>query len=183
MTTRHIATLLTAVFITAAMTPMQAHPEQQKVRSIADTIRLHSAGRVTITCGEGVEALAEIDSTAVRQPSVRQESENSNTPASPTTTPTQRRHAVHRAGYRIQVYSDNNQRQAKAKAQRIAASIGKQFPHYGLYLTYTSPYWRLRVGDFTTQEAARSAMSALRAKFPSLAGDMRVVRDKIKVYE
>ena len=90
---------------------------------------------------------------------------------------------MHRAGYRIQVYSDNNQRQAKAKAQQIAANIGKQFPSYGLYLTYNAPYWRLRVGDFTTQEAAHSALRALRAKFPALAGDMRVVRDRIKVYE
>ena len=182
MTTRHIATLLAATFIATAMAPIQAHPERQKVRSIADTIRLRSAGRVTITCSDGVEALAEIDSVTVRQPSSRPESGESDAPT-PTTAPSQRRHAVHRAGYRVKVYSDNNQRQAKAKAQRIAASIGKQFPHYGLYLTYTSPYWRLRVGDFTTQESARSAMSALKAKFPSLAGDMRVVRDKIKVYE
>ena len=155
-----------------------AQPGKHNVRSIADTIRTNSNGRVTITCSDGVEALAVIDTTEVRQPSARHESDTDESPAT-----TQRRHAVHRAGYRIQVYSDNNQRQAKAKAQQIAANIGKQFPSYGLYLTYNAPYWRLRVGDFTTQEAAHSALRALRAKFPALAGDMRVVRDRIKVYE
>ena len=159
--------------------PASAQPGKHNVRSIADTIRTNSNGRVTITCSDGVEALAVIDTTEVRQPSARHESDTDESPA----TTTQRRHAVHRAGYRIQVYSDNNQRQAKAKAQQIAANIGKQFPSYGLYLTYNAPYWRLRVGDFTTQEAAHSALRALRAKFPALAGDMRVVRDRIKVYE
>lgn len=161
------------------MAPASAQPGKHNVRSIADTIRTNSNGRVTITCSDGVEALAVIDTTEVRQPSARHESDTDESPA----TTTQRRHAVHRAGYRIQVYSDNNQRQAKAKAQQIAANIGKQFPSYGLYLTYNAPYWRLRVGDFTTQEAAHSALRALRAKFPALAGDMRVVRDRIKVYE
>lgn len=182
MRTPHIATAVVAALMATALIPAAASAGQHKVRSIADSIRMQSGGRVTITCGDGVEALAEIDTTTVAAPSVRHESTTGNEPTETTTTPT-RRHAVHKAGYRIQVYSDNNQRQAKAKAQRIAASIGKQFPHYGLYLTYNAPYWRLRVGDFTSQEAARSAMSALRSKFPSLAGDMRVVRDKVKVYE
>ena len=171
MKKQHFAILAAAAFITAAMAPASAQPGKHNVRSIADTIRTNSNGRV--------EALAVIDTTEVRQPSARHESDTDESPA----TTTQRRHAVHRAGYRIQVYSDNNQRQAKAKAQQIAANIGKQFPSYGLYLTYNAPYWRLRVGDFTTQEAAHSALRALRAKFPALAGDMRVVRDRIKVYE
>ena len=168
----------TALFATA-IAPASAQPGQQKVRSIADSIRTNSNGRVTITCSDGVEALAVIDTTSVSQPSVRQENGTDEPPA----TTSQRRHAVHRIGFRIQVYSDNNQRQAKAKAQKIAASIGAQFPHYGLYLTYNAPYWRLRVGDFTTHDAARTALGALKAKFPAMAGDMRVVKDKIKVYE
>lgn len=179
MKKQHFAILAAAAFITAAMAPASAQPGKHNVRSIADTIRTNSNGRVTITCSDDVEALAVIDTTEVRQPSARHESDTDESPA----TTTQRRHAVHRAGYRIQVYSDNNQRQAKAKAQQIAANIGKQFPSYGLYLTYNAPYWRLRVGDFTTQEAAHSALRALRAKFPALAGDIRVVRDRIKVYE
>lgn len=182
MRTPHIATIVVAAVMATALIPAAARAGQHKVRSIADSIRMQSGGRVTITCGDGVEALAEIDSTAVETPSVRHESTSGNETSETTTTTTHRR-VVHKSGYRIQVYSDNNQRQAKSKAQQIASSIKRQFPHYGLYLTYNAPYWRLRVGDFTTQEAARSAMSALKSKFPSLAGDMRVVRDKVKVYE
>ena len=150
MKKQHFAILAAAAFITAAMAPASAQPGKHNVRSIADTIRTNSNGRVTITCSDGVEALAVIDTTEVRQPSARHESDTDESPAT---------------------------------TQQIAANIGKQFPSYGLYLTYNAPYWRLRVGDFTTQEAAHSALRALRAKFPALAGDMRVVRDRIKVYE
>ena len=60
--------------------------------------------------------------------------------------------------------------------------IGEEYPSFGLYLTYKAPYWRLRVGDFLTEEEARETMSEMRRKFPSLSGDMRVVRERIKVY-
>ena len=179
MKSRHIATILTAAAIASVLLPAPAPAQQRRVRSIVDTIRANSHGNVNITLGDGVEKLAVADTAATPSSRHLPASEPSTTESTGST----HRQAVHRAGYRVQVYSDNNQRQAKAKAQNIAAKIGKQFPSYGLYLAYKAPYWRLRVGDFTTQEAARSAMSALRAKFPSLAGDMRVVRDRIKVYE
>lgn len=176
MDIRHIAPLIAAALIATAMTPASANPEHHKVRSITDTIRVKSAGRVTINCSDEVEALAVVDTTIVgRQPLATETTTSGST--------SQHKQVVHRAGYRVQVYSDNNQRVAKSKAQGIASKIKVQFPHYGLYLAYKAPYWRLRVGDFTTQDAARTAMNALKSKFPTLAGDMRVVRDRVKVYE
>ncbi len=176
MDIRHIAPLIAAAFIATAMSSASASPEHHKVRSIADSIRVKSNGSVTINCSNDVEALAVVDTTTVGRQPLTTETTTSGTTA-------QHKQVVHRAGYRVQVYSDNNQRVAKSKAQSIASQIKVQFPHYGLYLAYKAPYWRLRVGDFTTQEAARSAMNALKSKFPSLAGDMRVVRDRVKVYE
>ncbi len=176
MDIRHIAPLIAAAFIATAMSSASASPEHHKVRSIADSIRVKSNGSVTINCSNDIEALAVVDTTTVGRQPLTTETTTSGTTA-------QHKQVVHRAGYRVQVYSDNNQRVAKSKAQSIASQIKVQFPHYGLYLAYKAPYWRLRVGDFTTQEAARSAMNALKSKFPSLAGDMRVVRDRVKVYE
>lgn len=156
-----------------------AAADKASVRSIADTIRSQSGGRVTFTFDDGVESLIEIDSVGQAMPGtrLRDDAVDSDTPT------TEHRTAVHKAGYRIQVYSDNNQRTAKSRAKQIAANINAKFPHMGTYLTYKAPYWRLRVGDYTTHETARSAMSELKARFPSLAGDMRIVRDRVKVYE
>ena len=55
-------------------------------------------------------------------------------------------------GYRIQVFSDNNARTAKSEARTRARNISAQFPQYPTYVVYSSPYWRLRVGNFRTQD-------------------------------
>ncbi|MDE7238043.1 MAG: SPOR domain-containing protein [Paramuribaculum sp.] len=47
------------------------------------------------------------------------------------------------------------------------------------YVTYNSPYWRLRVGDFRTQAEAAAAAEELRQAFPRSAKEIRVVRDNI----
>lgn len=49
------------------------------------------------------------------------------------------------------------------------------------YVVYNSPYWRLRVGNFKTNEEAQTAAEELRMAFPSYAREIRVVRDRIVV--
>ena len=90
---------------------------------------------------------------------------------------------VHKAGYRIQVYSDNNQRMARSNAERIASRISSEYPLLGTYMVYKAPYWRLKVGDFLTREDAVAVMAELKKSFASLAGEMIIVRDRINVIE
>ena len=85
------------------------------------------------------------------------------------------------AGYRVQVFSDNNQRTAKNEARSKSRSIGSRFPKYRTYVSYTSPYWRLRVGDFRTRQEATAAADELREAFPSYSKEIRVVRDRINL--
>lgn len=85
------------------------------------------------------------------------------------------------AGYRIQVFSDNNSRTAKGEARSRARNISSQFPDYQTYVVYSSPYWRLRVGNFRSSEEATRVADELKIAFPAYAREIRVVRDRITV--
>ncbi len=85
------------------------------------------------------------------------------------------------AGYRVQVFSDNNPRTAKSEAANKKRAIDSRFPHYQTYVNYTSPYWRLRVGDFRTQKEAAEAADELRRAFPAYSKEIRVVRDRVNI--
>lgn len=85
------------------------------------------------------------------------------------------------AGYRVQVFSDNNARTAKNEARSKQRVISARFPNYQTYVMYTSPYWRLKVGDFKTQKEANIVAEELRKAFPSYSKEIRVVRDRINI--
>ncbi len=89
--------------------------------------------------------------------------------------------AGHKGGYRIQamiVTGSKGKGQATARAREIAS----KYPNYRTYITYKAPSWRLRLGDFESQEDARSALAKMRRSFPSFSGEMSVVRDKINLW-
>lgn len=85
------------------------------------------------------------------------------------------------AGYRVQVFSDNNARTAKNEARSKQRVISARFPNHQTYVMYTSPYWRLKVGDFKTQKEANIVAEELRKAFPSYSKEIRVVRDRINI--
>lgn len=87
----------------------------------------------------------------------------------------------HQGGYRIQVFSDNNQRTAKNEARAKARLISEAFPELATYVVFNSPFWRLKVGDFRTQADAEDVANMIRHHFPSMASETRVVRDRINV--
>lgn len=86
------------------------------------------------------------------------------------------------AGYRVQVFADNNARTAKMEARARERSLATAFPHYPTYVAYSSPYWRLRVGDFRNQAEADKAAAEIRRAFPAYAKEVRVVRDHINAH-
>lgn len=85
-----------------------------------------------------------------------------------------------RAGYRIQVFDDNNVRTAKQEAQNRRLQIMSRFPDLNAYISFNSPYWRVKVGDFTTRSEAEAVMAEIRQQFPAMAQSLRIVRDRIK---
>ena len=84
------------------------------------------------------------------------------------------------AGYRVQVFSDNRPA-AKGEARAKGRNISERFPNYKTYVKYTSPYWRLRVGDFRTRREAEDAAEAIKAAFPSYSREVLVVADRISI--
>ncbi len=83
-------------------------------------------------------------------------------------------------GYRIQVYSGNDQKVAKNEANSRKGAIQSSFPNMEVTVSYNSPVWRVRAGNFKTQEQASQALSELKAKFPGFK-EMRVVDDVVKI--
>lgn len=86
-------------------------------------------------------------------------------------------------GYRVQVYSDNNQRTARQEAEKRAGAIRAHFPDYQVYVVFQSPYWRVKVGNFRSRSQAEDAASRMRGTLPAYGKEMRVVKDHITVGE
>lgn len=84
-----------------------------------------------------------------------------------------------KAGYRVQVFDDNNVRSAKREAQLCKNQIAARFPELPIYVTFSSPYWRVKVGDFKTRGEAEAAMGEIKYAFPAMAKSLRIVRDRI----
>jgi len=83
-------------------------------------------------------------------------------------------------GYRIQAFS-GNQQQSRAEAESRAKQIKSLFPDISTDVTYKAPVWRLRIGDFRTNEEATNFMNDLKKKYPTLGKEMNIVTDEIKV--
>ena len=88
----------------------------------------------------------------------------------------------HGVGFRIQAYSDNNHRTAKAAAQQRARDIAMKFPQYRSYITYRAPSWRLRIGDFKTRREAQAALQRIKSVYPKFAREMVIVKDRINIW-
>lgn len=89
-------------------------------------------------------------------------------------------HQTHgRQGYRVEVYADNNVRSAKINAASKKRAMQSRFPQYNIYLVFEAPFWRVRMGDFTSKSAAENAMAEVKRAFPAISSGLRVVRCNI----
>jgi hypothetical protein len=82
-------------------------------------------------------------------------------------------------GYRVQVFSSNVQRESKTNAYNIEKQIREKFPDHDVYVSYSSPFWKVRVGDFLTMEDAQEFQAELIKIFPKLKSDTYPVVDQI----
>ena len=85
-------------------------------------------------------------------------------------------------GYRVQVYSSNQQQSAKAEALDLEEKL-KQKVNQTIYVQYLPPFWKVRIGDFRTYDEAKEYKKEFVQIFPDLIGDTYIVRDKIKVLQ
>lgn len=84
-------------------------------------------------------------------------------------------------GFKIQAFAGNDQRTSKNEAYRKQALINEAFPELETVITFDSPFWRLRVGNFRTREEAERVLNELREAFPSFGKEMYIVPDEVKI--
>jgi hypothetical protein len=77
-------------------------------------------------------------------------------------------------GFRIQVINSPDRKQVYAAKTKVY----ENFPDLKPYLLYQAPNYKLRVGDFKTQEEAEAALQDLQRLFPS---GLYVIRDTIEI--
>ncbi|MDE6288244.1 MAG: SPOR domain-containing protein [Muribaculaceae bacterium] len=128
--------------------------------------RVEQSGRISVICPAAL--VARLQPAAVSESEVTVENELTAT-VQPNT----------HVGYRVQVFDDNNVNTAKQEAQSRRQLIQSRFPELRTYVQFNSPYWRVKVGDFKTRSEAETTMLAIRQAFPSIASQLRVVRDRI----
>ena len=113
----------------------------------------------------------------------KKKKEEISTPKKPKRTHTSQQTIENRGvGFRIQAYTDNNAKTAKAATQKRARDIAMKFPQYRSYITYKAPSWRLRIGDFKTQQEAKAALNRIKSVYPNFAREMVIVRDRINIW-
>lgn len=87
------------------------------------------------------------------------------------------------SGYRLQVFSSNNQSSAKTEAFRIQKMIEDSDLQTEVYVQYNPPFWKVRLGNFRNISEAQLFKQEVIELFPELQGDTYPVRDQIIVRE
>ena len=93
-----------------------------------------------------------------------------------------KREMVEIDGYRVQIYSSNQQQTAKIEALDLENKLKKSVGHT-VYVQYLPPFWKVRIGDFRTYDEAKEYKKQFVALYPELMGDTYIVRDKIQVMQ
>ena len=97
-------------------------------------------------------------------------------------------------GYRIRIYFDNKQNSRGASEAAMKRFQGA-FPGYSAYRSFTSPHFKVTVGDFRTKSEALQMLQRVKGMFPSAfivkeqinypAADRHIsyVTDTVQVYK
>lgn len=85
-------------------------------------------------------------------------------------------------GFRVQIYSSNQQQTAKSEALDLEQKL-RDAVNQTIYVQYLPPFWKVRIGDFRTYEEAKEYKKEFVTQYPALMGDTYIVRDKIQVMQ
>lgn len=83
-------------------------------------------------------------------------------------------------GFRVQVYSSNTPSTSKQEAMLLEQNL-RDSVDVPVYLLYTPPFWKVRLGDFRTMEDAKQYKDTFIVQFPHRAAETYIVRDKIQI--
>lgn len=81
------------------------------------------------------------------------------------------------SGFRVQIYMGNKQKLSKSEAFEREKLVKEKYKELSSYVTFASPFWRLRVGDFRNYADALVLASSLKTDFPDFASEIYVIKD------
>jgi len=70
------------------------------------------------------------------------------------------------SGYRVRIYFDNV-RDSRQISQSVAARFSEEYPDIPVYHSYSSPFFKVTVGDFRTRDEAALFAKKLVGYYPS----------------
>ena len=84
------------------------------------------------------------------------------------------------SGFRVQVYSSNQQQYAKNESILLQQELEQKLSQ-PVYVISEPPFWKVRVGNFRTRDEANQYKILLLDLFPELQSSMYIVPDKVIV--
>ncbi len=69
-------------------------------------------------------------------------------------------------GFRIQLYSGSGQK-AKHAAMNVKSELLELFPDENIYVSFSAPFWTVRIGNYRNKYEALSLLNKLRKEFPN----------------
>lgn len=84
-------------------------------------------------------------------------------------------------GFRIQIYSSNRGSAAKVRAFEIRNELLSKHPDLDVYVTYTSPFWKVRIGNCATHQDAQQLRTWIIEQFPDYATETYIVPETVQL--
>jgi hypothetical protein len=84
------------------------------------------------------------------------------------------------SGFRICIYNGNDRKAALSEKLKFM----KSYPSFRSYMSYNSPYYKIKIGDFTDKKIAQKELKSVVTNFPSafISPDMVTVKN-IMIYK
>lgn len=83
------------------------------------------------------------------------------------------------SGFRVQVFSSNMSKTAKNEAFAMQDAVLEAMPDTPVYVLFSSPFWRVRVGNCKTRAEAQTLRQEITNALPQIKQDVYIVRDSI----
>lgn len=84
-------------------------------------------------------------------------------------------------GFRIQIFSGNKGTTSRNRAFEIKNAISEKEPTLDIYVTYTSPFWKVRVGNCASHDRAQELRSWIIKHFPEYATETYIVPSTVLI--
>ncbi len=84
-------------------------------------------------------------------------------------------------GYRLQLYMGNNPKKSKEEAFNMEKKVKEIYPEIHTYVTFNSPFWKLKIGDFKSWEEADRILREFKNRHKSISKEVFIIKDDIRL--